>query len=76
MRRSLMAVILMALVLGVCGGDDGDPASTLEGYTAAYNAGDIDELMTFFSEESVMTGHPFDASPLFVDIALFDDAVA
>ena len=50
----------MALVLGACSGDDAGPASTLEGYTAAYNAGDIDEVMTFFSEESVVTGHPFD----------------
>ena len=58
MRRWLVAVISMAVILGACGGDD-DPAATLEGYIAAYNAGDIDEVMTFFSEDSVMTGHPF-----------------
>ena len=62
MRRSLMAVILMALVLGACGGDDADPASTIEAFVVEYNAGNIAAVMALFSEESVITGHPFDAS--------------
>ncbi len=62
MRRSLMAVMLMALIVGACGGDDADPASTIEAYVVEYNAGDLDGVMALFSEESVVTGHPFDAS--------------
>ena len=38
-----------------------DPASVIQAYTAAYNAGDIDAVMALFSEESVVTGHPFAA---------------
>ena len=38
-----------------------DPASVIQAYTAAYNAGDIEAVMTFFSEDSVVTGHPFAA---------------
>jgi hypothetical protein len=34
------------------------PAETIEGYAAAYSAGDIDPVMAFFVEESVVTGHP------------------
>ncbi len=62
MRRSLIAVILMALVGGACGGDDADPASTIEAFVVEYNAGNIAAVMALFSEESVITGHPFDAS--------------
>ncbi len=58
MRRSFVAVISMVLIVGACGGDDTDPGSTIEAYTAAYNEGDIDGVMVFFSEESVITGHP------------------
>lgn len=35
------------------------PAATVEGYIAAYNEGDIDEVMAFFTEDSVVIGHPF-----------------
>jgi hypothetical protein len=28
-------------------------------HVAAYNSGDIDEIMVFFSEESAITGHPY-----------------
>lgn len=62
MRRGFVAVISVALILGACGGDDADPASTIEAYVVEYNAGDIDGVMALFSEESVVTGHPFDAS--------------
>jgi len=43
-------------------GQPNDHAATIEAYTAAYNAGDIDEVMAFFSEEFVMTDHPFNES--------------
>lgn len=36
------------------------PAETLNGYIAAYNDGDIDAVMGFFVEDSVVTGHPGD----------------
>ena len=43
--------------------DDGSdvvgPAGVIEDYTAAFNAGDIDAVMALFSEESVLSGHPF-----------------
>ena len=35
------------------------PAETLEAYIVAYNGGDIEEVMTFFTEESTITGHPY-----------------
>lgn len=61
MHRSLTALIAAVLILGACSNDDGDPAATIDGYVAAYNAGDINAVMDFFSEESVVTGHPFAA---------------
>ena len=39
------------------------PAETIDAYVAAYNVGDIDAVMDFFVEESVVTGHPASASP-------------
>ena len=42
-------------------GQPTDPADTIEAYMDAYNAGDIDGVMGFFSEESVVIGHPFAA---------------
>jgi hypothetical protein len=38
------------------------PAGTIGAHVAAYNAADIDGVMALFTEESVITGHPFDAS--------------
>lgn len=58
---ALVAVILLA----GCGDDDSvdsadsDPAGVIEDYRIAYNNGDIDAVMALFSEESVVTGHPF-----------------
>jgi hypothetical protein len=33
-------------------------AAVLESYTEAYNAGDIDAVMTFYTENSVLYGYP------------------
>ncbi len=33
----------------------------MRGFVDAYNSGDIDAVMAFFTDESVMTGHPFTA---------------
>lgn len=58
-RRLLVAVASVVLALGACGGDDTDPAGVIDDYVAAYNSGDIDAVMALFSEESVVTRHPF-----------------
>lgn len=46
-----------------CGQEEGsdsttpsDPAAVVEGYVAAYNARDIDRVMTFFDDEAVIVG--------------------
>jgi len=36
------------------------PMAVIESYGEAYNSGDIDAVMAFFSEESVIVGHPLD----------------
>ncbi len=36
-----------------------DPASVIQATVAAYNAGDIDAVMALFTEQSVVTNHPF-----------------
>jgi len=35
-----------------------DPAQVIRDHFAAYNSGDIDAVMAFYTEESVVTGHP------------------
>ncbi len=37
--------------------------AVIAAYIAAYNSGDIDRVMSMFSEASVVTGHPFADSP-------------
>ncbi len=62
MKRSFVLLFSAALVLVACGGDDADdadPAGVIQDYFAAYNAGDIERVMALFSEDSVVTGHPF-----------------
>lgn len=58
MRRALVMVASVVLVVGACGGDDSDPTATVESYIEAYNTGDIDLVMTHFTEDSVITSHP------------------
>ena len=38
-----------------------DPAEVIEDYRIAYNSGDIERVMALFSDESVLTRHPFAA---------------
>lgn len=60
MKRFLIgAAVAMALLLGACGGDDADPAATIQDYEAAHNSGDIDAVMELFTDDSVVNGHPF-----------------
>jgi hypothetical protein len=61
MKPSFVKLITAAVLLVACGGEDTGPAEVIEDFTVAYNAGDIDAVMTLFSEESVVTGHPFEA---------------
>jgi hypothetical protein len=39
----------------------GQPGTTIEAYIDAYNTGDLDEVMTYFTEGSVLTYHPTDS---------------
>lgn len=66
MRLSLAVLMSAALLLAACGDDSADaessdtgPAAVIEAYTEAYNSGDIDAVMVLFTEDSVVTGHPF-----------------
>jgi hypothetical protein len=52
-----MMVISVVLIISACGGDDTDPAATVESYIEAYNAGDIDLIMSHFIEDSVIFDH-------------------
>jgi len=67
------ALLVLAFVASSCGGDS-EPGSTdpqptsaearmtadgvLEAYREAYNAADIDELMSLFDADSIVTNHP------------------
>ncbi len=72
MRRPLVALIGVALVLSACGGDSSgdaeDTRQTLESYIEACNNGDFDEVITHFSQESVIVGHPTDFDSEAADI--------
>ena len=58
LRWSLLLLTSIAVMVAACGGANSDPASTMNAYVTAYNSGDLDEIMVFFAEESVVTGHP------------------
>jgi len=64
MRRSLILVIAMMFFVVACSDDapSADPESTIEKYIETYNADDIDGIMELFSDESVITDHPFSGS--------------
>ena len=57
----LTPLLTAALVLAACSDGDGsgssgdlDPAEVVEGYVSAYNAQDIDRVMTFFADDAVI----------------------
>ena len=58
-RPLLIALIAATVVLGACSSDDADPASIIDAYVTAYNAGDMEGVMALFSEDSVVSNHPF-----------------
>jgi hypothetical protein len=54
-------------------GSSPEPDDVLNDFVEAYNSGDLDTVMVFFTEESTITGHPFNsnASGLTVIRALY-----
>jgi len=76
MRIQLSTAIVVAfvLVLAACtsssddGSGDSDVAAIVESYFEAYNNDDFDEVMTHFTNESVIVGHPTDFDPEAADI--------
>ncbi len=67
---STTAVVVLAIVavVSLTGSNDSDVAdarsATIHAYIDAYNAGpgNIDAIMAFFTEESVITGHPLSSN--------------
>jgi hypothetical protein len=65
MKFRLLIAMIVALTLTAMGcssdSDDAadDPAAVVDQYVAAYNSGDIDAVMAVFTEDSVISGHPF-----------------
>jgi hypothetical protein len=65
MKFRLLIAMIVALALTAMGcssdSDDAadDPAAVVDQYVAAYNSGDIDAVMAVFTEDSVISGHPF-----------------
>ncbi len=63
-RQMIVSVACLAIVAAACGSAQTEPTATsdptdvLNDYVAAYNSGDIDLVMGFFSEDSVVTRHP------------------
>ncbi|MDJ0962271.1 MAG: nuclear transport factor 2 family protein [Acidimicrobiia bacterium] len=57
-RPLLLLIASLALVMCACGGD-ADPEAVIEMYIEAYNAGDVDAVMELFTEDAVITAHPF-----------------
>ena len=65
-RRALALGVVVLILAGACGDDDGapaadDPAAVVEAYRVAYNAHDVDAVMALFTEDSVVTGSPYAA---------------
>ena len=74
LRLSAAIVTALALVLAACassnddGSGDADSAAVIESYIEAYNSDDFDDVMSHFTDESVIVGHPTDFDPQAADI--------
>ena len=55
--RALL-VVVFALLLGACGGNDSDPAAVLGNYLEVWNAEDGQAVMVFYAEDAVIENHP------------------
>ena len=58
MRWSIAAVVSLALLPVGCSSDTSNAAATLDAFVAAYNAEDLEGVVAFFDDGSVMTAHP------------------
>ena len=58
-----MVVVAVLVLTNLTDSDGTDaasgPSATINDYVDAYNDGNIDEIMALFTEQSVITGHPF-----------------
>jgi hypothetical protein len=76
MALRLLAAIVMVVALAVTacassndeGSADVDTAAVVESYVEAYNSGNFDELMSHFTDDSIIVGHPTDFDPEAADI--------
>jgi hypothetical protein len=66
-RLPMPGVVFVLLVVGMlilasCGDDDdsGGPAGVLANYEDTRNAGDVDALMSLYTDDAVVTDHPRD----------------
>jgi hypothetical protein len=73
-RIASVVVIAFALIGTACtesnddGSDVNDAASTIESYIEGYNNDDFEDVMTHFTDESVIVGHPTDFDAEAADI--------
>ena len=60
MRTRLILAVIVAIAVAAagCSSADEDPEDVINGYAEAFNEGDIDAVMAFFTEDSVVTRHP------------------
>jgi hypothetical protein len=75
MKFRLLIAVAVILTMATAGcssenADEGtaDSGATIESYISAYNEGDLDAVMTHFTQESVIVGHPTDFDPQADDI--------
>ncbi len=61
-RFAIAVVMAVALTAAGCSSDSDEPADVLNDFVAAYNSGDLESVMVFFTEESSITGHPFNSN--------------
>ena len=50
----------MFLVVSACGGGDANPGEVPQDYQDARNSGDVDALISLYTEDAMVTGHPLD----------------
>ena len=72
-RPPIAIAVVLTMAFAGCSSenaDDGtaDSGATIESYISAYNEGDLDAVMTHFTQESVIVGHPTDFDPQADDI--------
>lgn len=72
-RPPIAIAVVATMALAGCSSQDADEgttdgAGTIESYISAYNDGDLDAVMTHFTQDSVIVGHPTDFDPQADDI--------